>query len=70
MEWIVGESPNDLLYVSSENSIENGSTYSERQQYDARKRLIDLVCKNNCITLLKSSRVSVDSINRSSKTSD
>ncbi|BBH09684.1 Protein kinase superfamily protein [Prunus dulcis] len=45
MEWIVGESPTDLLTVSAGSSIDNGSTYSERQRLDAKRRLLDLVKK-------------------------
>ncbi|CAB4320984.1 unnamed protein product [Prunus armeniaca] len=45
MEWIVGESPTDLLSVSAGSSIDNGSTYSERQRLDAKRRLLDLVKK-------------------------
>ncbi|KAB2598081.1 aarF domain-containing protein kinase [Pyrus ussuriensis x Pyrus communis] len=46
MEWIVGESPTDLLSVSAAGSpVESGSTYSERQILDAKRRLLDLVKK-------------------------
>ncbi|XP_021832770.1 uncharacterized protein LOC110772624 [Prunus avium] len=45
MEWIVGESPTDLLSVSAGSSIDNGSEYSERQRLDAKRRLLDLVKK-------------------------
>ena len=44
MEWVVGESPTDLLSVSTGSSVEDGSAYSERQRIDARRRLLDLVC--------------------------
>lgn len=44
MEWMVGESPSDLIYVSGKDSVDNGSNYLERQQSDARRRLLDLVC--------------------------
>lgn len=52
MEWIVGESPTDLLSVSAGSSIDNGSTYSERQRLDAKRRLLDLVCNLNGRILL------------------
>ncbi|XVE68934.1 hypothetical protein DITRI_Ditri09bG0109700 [Diplodiscus trichospermus] len=45
MEWMIGESPNDLLSVTTSNSIEHGSKYLERQKVDARRRLLDLVNK-------------------------
>lgn len=44
MEWMVGESPTDLVSVSTESSVDNGSAYSERQRFDAKRRLLDLVC--------------------------
>lgn len=54
MEWIVGESPTDLLSVSAAGSpVESGSTYSERQILDAKRRLLDLVCNLNCKILLR-----------------
>ncbi|KAF3969324.1 hypothetical protein CMV_006874 [Castanea mollissima] len=45
MEWIIGESPTDLLSVSTGNFIDHGSRYTERQQFDAKRRLLDLVNK-------------------------
>ncbi|KAE8711965.1 TMEM115 protein [Hibiscus syriacus] len=45
MEWMVGESPTDLLSVTMSNSIDHGSKYFERQKVDAKKRLLDLVNK-------------------------
>ncbi|TQD97343.1 hypothetical protein C1H46_017045 [Malus baccata] len=46
MEWIVGESPTDLLSLSAAGSpVDSGSTYSERQILDAKRRLLDLVKK-------------------------
>ncbi|KAK9282959.1 hypothetical protein L1049_011184 [Liquidambar formosana] len=45
MEWIAGENPSDLLFVSTVKSIDHGSRYSERQQFDAKRRLLDLVNK-------------------------
>lgn len=44
MEWVVGENPNDLLAVSTRSSISDGSQYSEEQQLEAKKRLLDMVC--------------------------
>ncbi|XP_061996446.1 uncharacterized protein LOC133714364 [Rosa rugosa] len=45
MEWIVGESPTDLLSVSSGSSTDDSSTYTERQRLDSKRRLLDLVRK-------------------------
>ncbi|KAG7992926.1 hypothetical protein I3843_02G152000 [Carya illinoinensis] len=45
MEWIVGESPTDLLSVSTGNPVDLGSPYLERQKLEAKKRLLDLVNK-------------------------
>lgn len=45
MEWMVGENPSDLISISSNESIDHGSKYSERQQSDAKRRLLDLVNK-------------------------
>ncbi|XP_059456102.1 uncharacterized protein LOC132186243 [Corylus avellana] len=45
MEWIAGESPTDLLSVSTGNAVDDGSPYSGRQKLDAKKRLLDLVRK-------------------------
>ncbi|CAN1798516.1 Uncharacterized protein sll0005 [Linum perenne] len=42
MEWVVGESPNDLLSVSTSNANDNGS---ERERAEANKHLLDLVSK-------------------------
>lgn len=44
MEWIVGESPTDLLNVSSGSSTDDSSTHTERQRLDSKRRLLDLVC--------------------------
>ncbi|KAJ0046307.1 hypothetical protein Pint_06067 [Pistacia integerrima] len=41
MEWMVGESPTDLLSISTGDS----STYSERQKLEAKRCLLDLVNK-------------------------
>ncbi|KAK9019492.1 hypothetical protein V6N11_054010 [Hibiscus sabdariffa] len=45
MEWMVGESPTDLLSITSSNSNKHGSKYLERQKADAKRRLLDLVNK-------------------------
>ncbi|MCI91120.1 putative aarF domain-containing protein kinase chloroplastic-like, partial [Trifolium medium] len=42
MEWMVGESPTDLLSVSTGNSTGEVSEYSDRQNVDAKRRLLDL----------------------------
>ncbi|KAA8539333.1 hypothetical protein F0562_026025 [Nyssa sinensis] len=44
MEWVVGENPNDLLAISTKDSIGHGSI-SARRQSDAKRRLLDLVNK-------------------------
>lgn len=44
MEWMVGESPTDLLSMSTGSSVDNDSAYAERQKFDAKRRLLDLVC--------------------------
>lgn len=49
MEWMVGESPTDLISVSTGNSVGNVSEYSERNKVDAKRRLLDLVCKHKII---------------------
>ncbi|KAE9618377.1 putative cadmium-transporting ATPase [Lupinus albus] len=53
MEWMVGESPTDLLSLSTGNSIEDVSEYSERQKVDAKKRLLDMVNKGVEATLVQ-----------------
>ncbi|PON63064.1 Tyrosine-protein kinase [Trema orientale] len=53
MEWIVGESPTDLLSVSTRSSADNGFTYSERQRFDAKRRLLDMVNKGVEATLIQ-----------------
>lgn len=49
MEWMVGESPTDLISVSTGNSTE----YSDRQKVDAKRRLLDLVNKGVEATLVQ-----------------
>ncbi|KAI7994782.1 hypothetical protein LOK49_LG11G01119 [Camellia lanceoleosa] len=41
MEWMVGDSPRDLIDISATESIDHGSSYSKRQQIDAKRRLLD-----------------------------
>ncbi|XP_027367938.1 uncharacterized protein LOC113873812 [Abrus precatorius] len=53
MEWMVGESPTDLLSLSTGNSVGNVSEYSERQKVDAKRRLLDLVNKGVEATLVQ-----------------
>ncbi|KAL5800247.1 hypothetical protein ACOSQ4_033131 [Xanthoceras sorbifolium] len=53
MEWIDGDSPNDLLSVSTVNSADHSLTHSERQKADAKKRLLDLVNKGVEATLVQ-----------------
>lgn len=52
MEWMAGESPTDLLSLSSGSSVDYGSAYSERKRFDARRRLLDFVCDNDNHTIL------------------
>ncbi|KAK2404138.1 protein ACTIVITY OF BC1 COMPLEX KINASE 3, chloroplastic [Trifolium repens] len=53
MEWMVGESPTDLLSASTGNSTGEVSGYSDRQNVDAKKRLLDLVSKGVEATLVQ-----------------
>lgn len=46
MEWMGGESPTDLLLVATGSTVGNSLTHSERQKLDAKRCLLDLVCKN------------------------
>ncbi|OWM70178.1 hypothetical protein CDL15_Pgr026028 [Punica granatum] len=45
MEWMVGESPTDLISVATGYSVERGSYYSEKQKHEAKRRLLDMVNK-------------------------
>lgn len=45
MEWMVGENPSDLISAFVGNSVAHVSGYSERQQIDAKRRLLGLVNK-------------------------
>jgi len=42
MEWMVGESPTDLLAISSGYSDHDNESH-EKQKIEARRRLLDLV---------------------------
>ncbi|KAF8021902.1 hypothetical protein BT93_G2134 [Corymbia citriodora subsp. variegata] len=53
MEWMVGESPTDLLEVSTSNALVGGYAYSEKQIFDAKRRLLDLVSKGVESTLVQ-----------------
>ncbi|XP_030451070.1 uncharacterized protein LOC115673125 [Syzygium oleosum] len=53
MEWMVGESPTDLLEVSTSNTMVGGYAYSEKQIFDAKRRLLDLVSKGVESTLVQ-----------------
>ncbi|KAG5557403.1 hypothetical protein RHGRI_007601 [Rhododendron griersonianum] len=52
MEWMAGESPRDLIDMSTTVSVGDGSDYSKRRQSDARRRLLDLVCNDLNTSLL------------------
>lgn len=43
MEWMVGESPTDLISISTEDSMYQGASYSEKQKHEAKRRLLDMV---------------------------
>ncbi|XP_050209430.1 uncharacterized protein LOC126660133 [Mercurialis annua] len=45
LEWVVGESSTDLLSLSAGNASDHGSSYSNRQKTEAKRRLLDLVSK-------------------------
>ncbi|KAJ4972343.1 hypothetical protein NE237_005442 [Protea cynaroides] len=53
MEWVVGENPNDLVFASTGSLMDHGSWYSERQQLEAKKHLLDLVEKGVEATLIQ-----------------
>ncbi|XP_010534416.1 PREDICTED: uncharacterized protein LOC104809972 isoform X2 [Tarenaya hassleriana] len=52
MEWIVGESPSDLLSISSGHSDYDFQN-SEGQEFEAKRRLLDLVRKGVEATLVQ-----------------
>lgn len=43
MEWLVGESPTDLMMMSTKDSAVYQSTDGEGCQSEAKRRLLDLV---------------------------
>ncbi|KAJ9175588.1 hypothetical protein P3X46_014130 [Hevea brasiliensis] len=45
MEWVVGENPTDLLSLSTCDTIDHDSAYSERHKIEAKRRLLELVSK-------------------------
>nr|XP_029145126.1 uncharacterized protein LOC112712589 isoform X2 [Arachis hypogaea] len=53
MEWMVGESPTDLLSASTGTSARNVSEYAEKQKVDAKRRLLDMVSKGVEATLVQ-----------------
>lgn len=53
MEWLVGESPTDLLMMSSEDSVVHQSTHGEGCQSEAKRRLLDLVNKGVQASLIQ-----------------
>ncbi|QHN78958.1 uncharacterized protein DS421_19g665940 [Arachis hypogaea] len=53
MEWMVGESPTDLLSSSTGTSARNVSEYAEKQKVDAKRRLLDMVSKGVEATLVQ-----------------
>lgn len=44
MEWVIGESPTNLLSLSAGDTVDQDSEYSERHKIEAKRRLLDLVC--------------------------
>ncbi|CAA7052030.1 unnamed protein product [Microthlaspi erraticum] len=52
MEWMVGESPTDLLSISTGYSEHNSQSH-EREKLEARRRLLDLVNKGVEATLVQ-----------------
>ncbi|KAL5710076.1 hypothetical protein ACHQM5_020683 [Ranunculus cassubicifolius] len=63
MEWVVGESPNDLFSVSTRSLSDYDSGHSDRQQIEAKKRLLDLVSKgveSSLIQLLETGLLHAD----------
>lgn len=43
LEWVVGESPTELISLLSNNINNDGSVYSDRQHIDVKRRLLDMV---------------------------
>lgn len=44
MEWMAGESPRDLLFLSTE-SVDVPSGHEEKRKYEAKRKLLDMVNK-------------------------
>ncbi|XP_043814421.1 uncharacterized protein slr1919 isoform X3 [Manihot esculenta] len=42
MEWVIGESPTNLLSLSTGDTVDQDSEYSERHKIEAKRRLLDL----------------------------
>lgn len=42
MEWMAGESPRDLLFLSTE-SVDVPSGHEEKRKYEAKRKLLDMV---------------------------
>ncbi|XP_062092902.1 uncharacterized protein LOC133798563 isoform X3 [Humulus lupulus] len=53
MEWIVGDSPTQLLSASTGNSDDNWLVYTEKQRFEAKRRLLDMVNKGVEATLVQ-----------------
>ncbi|XP_047257021.1 uncharacterized protein slr1919 isoform X3 [Capsicum annuum] len=53
MEWLVGESPTDLMMISTEDSVVHQSTHGEGRQSEAKRRLLDLVNKGVQASLIQ-----------------
>ncbi|XP_060185817.1 uncharacterized protein LOC132615263 isoform X3 [Lycium barbarum] len=53
MEWLVGESPTDLMMLSTEDSVVHQSTHGEGCQTEAKRRLLDLVNKGVQASLIQ-----------------
>ncbi|XP_070031194.1 uncharacterized protein [Nicotiana tomentosiformis] len=53
MEWLVGESPTDLMMISTEDSVVHQSTQGEGRQSEAKRRLLDLVNKGVQASLIQ-----------------
>ncbi|KAJ8557109.1 hypothetical protein K7X08_002734 [Anisodus acutangulus] len=53
MEWLVGESPTDLMMLSTEDSVVHQSTHGEGCQSEAKRCLLDLVNKGVQASLIQ-----------------
>lgn len=43
MEWVIGESPTNLLSLSTGDTVDQDSEYSERHKIEAKRRKSTLV---------------------------